>query len=123
MNEGGENMKKKIVAIAMLVVMLISAVPFNAMAATDTTVYAPKNNWGNCVTVTLKNSKKDGYAKVSTNAWGERVDIQMLGSNGRVIWSENKTLNTNRGSGNVTREYKLGKGRSVYKLKIGIAHV
>lgn len=113
-------MKKKIIALAMFVVMLVSAVPFSALAATNSSVWAPSNSWSNSVTCTLKNSKKNGYVKVGTNAWGQRVDIQMLSSSNRVIWSENNTLNTSCKSAYITREYRLGSGRSVYKLRFRV---
>ncbi len=70
-------MKKKIIALAMFVVMLVSAVPFSALAATNSTVYAPLGSWSNSVTCTLKNSKKNGYVKVGTNALGQNYGQKM----------------------------------------------
>ena len=113
-------MKKKLLALSMLIVMVISIIPFSASAATNESVWAPESGWSPVVTCTLKNSKKDGYVKVGTNAWGQRVDIQMLDSANRVIWSENNTLNTSCKSAYITREYKLGKNRSVYKLRFRV---
>lgn len=113
-------MKKRIMAVVMSVIMLMSIATVSAYAATSASVYSNNNSWSPSVTCTLKNSKKDGYVKVGACAWGQRVDIQMLNSSNRVIWSENNTLNTSCKSANITREYRLGKGRSVYKLRFRV---
>ncbi|MCC8073440.1 MAG: hypothetical protein LIO62_04875 [Clostridiales bacterium] len=110
-------MKKRIMAIAMLVVMIVSCIPINASAAVTVT---PKDNknWTSSVTCTLKKTKKDAYVTVKMSNYGVNCDIRML-SGGKVIWSESnsiKSSSSNKSTG-VYRVYKLGKGKSSYQLQ------
>lgn len=106
-------MKKRIMAVFLLVVMIVSAIPVTASAAT--TLY-PRTNWSASANCTLKNKKKDAYVTASMNNWGVNCDIRMI-SNGRVIWSERNSIRSSGNSAYIYRTYRLGKNNSNYKLQ------
>ncbi|MCM1285343.1 MAG: hypothetical protein NC213_09380 [Acetobacter sp.] len=111
-------MKKRFLAMFMFVVMVISAIPFSASAATSATAPMKSNyTWSQYVNCKLSNRFKDGTVRVSIDNWGENIDIQMLKGN-KVVWSQNNTIKSiNKNVAYVYRDYSLGKNQSSYNLQ------
>lgn len=112
-------MKKRIIALVMLVVMMISALPISASAATRVIVPMKSNyTWSQYVNCKLSNTSKDGVVRVKIDNWGQNIDIQMLKGN-TVVWSQNNTItSTSKNVAWVYRDYTLGKKQSSYNLQM-----
>lgn len=112
-------MKKRIIALVMLVVMMISALPISASAATRVTVPMRSNyTWSQYVNCKLSSTSKDGVVRVKIDNWGQNIDIQMLKGN-TVVWSQNNTItSTSKNVAWVYRDYTLGKKQSSYNLQM-----
>ncbi len=110
-------MKKRIISVAMLIMVLLSSFSFSAFAATSKTVYVPTNHtWSSDAKCTLTNKKKAATVRATMQNWGVNLDIRMRNGS-KVIWSENNAIKwSKKAVANVYRDFNLGCDHTYYSL-------
>lgn len=112
-----KQMVKKVTSVVLIALLIIATV-VPVHAAQGVGVWVNNNRcWSKYIVCELNNKNQDGYVYITIDAnYGDAIDVQMLNTNHRVIWSENRSLVKKYGS--YRRCYRLGKNNKKYYIQV-----
>ena len=114
-------MKKRILALVLLALVMVSVLSVPAYAASSKTVYlSGSRGWSSDIRCTLSTSwgrPKSGVVRATIPNWGVNVDIRMRNGS-KVIWSENNAIRCPNKTPPawIYRDFNLGNDHSYYNL-------